>query len=300
MTGQALIARLREANYTDLHTPTHAALDLCDRHAVRDFLSRHTIDGIFLLAAKTAGIRANAEQPIAFLQENARIALNVIEEAARAEVPRLVYVASSCVYPRAAPQPMPEEAVFSGPLEPTIEGFGFAKLLGLKLCALYHAQGRHFVTAVPGNLYGPHDAFLASDGPVVSALLRRIHRAKIMRAESVEIWGTGNARREFLHVADFSDALLFLMNGSGKDATLNVGTGADVSIGELAEAIARIIGYSGKLMFNAEKPEGAPRKLLDTHRLRVMGWKARIPLPEGLREVYAWALRAGVLTEPPR
>ncbi len=246
-------------------------------------------DAVFVTAATVGGILANATRPAEFLYDNLTIAANLIEAARKAGVKKLLYLGSSCIYPRLARQPMVEAELLSGPLEPTNEWYAVAKIAGLKLCAAYRRQWRcDFISAQPTNLYGPGDRYDPEASHVIPALIMRIDRARRANAPSVEIWGSGKPRREFLHVDDLADALVFLMERYSDESHVNVGWGEDLTVAELAQAIAAVVGYKGAFRFDASKPDGAPRKLLDTAKLDALGWRPRIRLKEGLADAYRW------------
>ncbi|MFM8469572.1 MAG: GDP-L-fucose synthase family protein [Limisphaerales bacterium] len=277
-------------------TRTHAELELKDTAAVRAFFAQERPTHVILAAARVGGIQANATQPVEFLLDNLRIQNNVIETAAEAGVAKLLFLGSSCVYPKHAPQPMREDALLTSPLEPTNEGYALAKIAGLKLCAYYRRQyGRNFISAMPTNLYGPHDNFDLEKSHVLPALLRKFHEAKVANAPTVTLWGTGSPRREFLHADDFAEACAVLLDRYESDQLINVGVGEDVTIRELAELIRGVVGYAGEIVWNTALPDGTPRKLLDVARIHALGWRARIPLADGIRSSYEWfrANRAG-------
>jgi GDP-L-fucose synthase len=299
MVGSA-IARSLEADGTEIVTATRSELDLADQSAVRSFLARERPDTVIVAAAKVGGIHANNTLPAEFIYENLMIECNIIDGAFRAGVDRLLFLGSSCIYPRNARQPMPEESLLTGTLEPTNEPYAIAKIAGIKLCESYNRQyGTDYRSAMPTNLYGPGDNFHETNSHVLPALLRRFHEAKQAGSEEVVIWGTGTPKREFLHVDDMAAACVFLLN-LPKDvyaantepmlSHINVGTGSDVSIADLAWAIARGTGFEGRISFDTTKPDGAPRKLLDVSRLTNMGWTASVPLEVGIRQTYAWFL----------
>ena len=299
MVGSA-IARNLEADGAEIITATRSELHLADQSAVRSFLARERPDTVIVAAAKVGGIHANNTMPAEFIYENLIIECNLIDSAFRAGVERLLFLGSSCIYPRNAPQPMPEEALLTGILEPTNEPYAIAKIAGIKLCESYNRQyGTDYRSAMPTNLYGPGDNFHETNSHVLPALLRRFHEAKQFGSEEVVIWGTGTPKREFLYVDDMAAACVFLLN-LPKDvyaantepmlSHINVGTGSDVSIADLARAIARVTGFEGRISFDATKPDGTPRKLLDVSRLTNMGWTASIPLEEGIRQTYDWFL----------
>jgi GDP-L-fucose synthase len=299
MVGSAIACSL-EAGGADILTATRSELDLKDQSAVRSFLARERPDTVIVAAAKVGGILANNTMPAEFIFENLMIECNLIDSAFRAGVERLLFLGSSCIYPRNAPQPMSEEALLSGTLEPTNEPYAIAKIAGIKLCESYNRQyGTDYRSAMPTNLYGPGDNFNEINSHVLPALLRRFHEAKQAGFEEVVIWGTGAPRREFLHVDDMAAASVFLLNlpkdvyAANTQLTLshiNVGTGSDVSIADLARTIAQVTGFEGRISFDTTQPDGTPRKLLDVSRLTNMGWQASIALEEGIRLTYGWFL----------
>ncbi len=288
MVGSALTRRLARAG-CEVLTASHAELDLTRQQQTEDWLARHKPDAAFVAAATVGGILANDTRPAEFLYDNLMIAGNVIEGARRAGVKKLLFLGSSCIYPRLAPQPMAEAALLTGPLEPTNQWYAVAKIAGLKLAEAYRRQwGADFISAQPTNLYGPGDTYDAAASHVIPALILKLHRAKTERAPEVEIWGTGKPRREFLHVDDLADALVFLMERYSGDSHVNVGWGSDVSIAELAQAIAATVGYGGRFRYATDMPDGAPQKLLDVSRLAALGWRPRIDLGAGLADAYRW------------
>ncbi len=292
LVGSAISRRLR----ADGHDPIERAsseLDLTDPVAVESFFAAERPEYVFLAAAKVGGILANATYPADFLRDNLAIQLNVIGAAHRHGVRKLLFLGSSCIYPKFAPQPIKEEYLLTGELEPTNEAYAIAKISGIKLCQAYNAQhGTDFISAMPTNLYGPGDNFDLKTSHVLPALLRKFHEAKENGEPSVTVWGTGTPRREFLHVDDLADACAHLMDTHSGDAPVNVGTGEDVSISELAETISGVVGYGGDLSYDTSKPDGTPRKLLDVGRLDSLGWRASIPLREGIERTYAWYLES--------
>ena len=296
MVGSALVRALRGAGVRNLILPTRAELDLLDRAAVRAFFQRERPQYVFLAAAKVGGILANDTYRADFIHDNLAIQLNVIDEAHRAGVQRLLFLGSSCIYPKLAPQPMKEEHLLTGLLEPTNQPYAIAKIAGIEMCDAYHRQhGSDFRAAMPTNLYGPGDNFDLKTSHVIPALMRKFHEANAAKAASVSIWGTGTPRREFLHVDDMAEACVRLMALSRADwdrqiglPFCNVGCGADQTIRELAQIIQRIVGFEGKLEFDTSKPDGSPRKLMDSARLLQTGWRPRLSLEEGLRATYAW------------
>ena len=296
MVGSALVRALRAAGHGHLVLRTRAELDLMDRAAVRAFFQREKPRHVFLAAAKVGGILANDTWRADFIHDNLAIQVNVIDEAHRAGVQRLLFLGSSCIYPKNAPQPMKEEHLLTGTLEPTNQPYSIAKIAGIEMCDAYHRQhGADFRAAMPANLYGPGDNFDLKTSHVIPALMRKFHEAREHGAASVTIWGTGTPRREFLHVDDMAEACLKLMSLSRADwdariglPFCNVGSGEDQTVRELALAIQRIVGFEGKLEFDASKPDGTPRKLLDSGRLRATAWRPRHSLEEGLRATYRW------------
>ncbi|WP_429884959.1 GDP-L-fucose synthase [Geoalkalibacter halelectricus] len=298
LVGSAIVRRLQAAGYDNLVLRTRAELDLCEQAAVRDFFAEEKPEYVFLAAAKVGGIVANNTWPAEFIYENLAIQTNVIHAAWQQGVKRLLFLGSSCIYPKFAPQPMREEYLLTGELEPTNEPYAVAKIAGIKMCQSYNRQyGTHFLSVMPTNLYGPNDNFDLTSSHVIPALLRKVHEAKISNAPTVEIWGTGTPRREFLHVDDMADACLFVMEALQERLAdqaapfWNVGTGTDVTIAELAGTICEVVGFEGELTFNTEKPDGAPRKLLDVSRLNALGWTAKVDLRKGLADTYAWFLQ---------
>jgi GDP-L-fucose synthase len=272
-------------------TRTSSDLDLRDQAAVDAFFAAERPDVVILAAAKVGGILANAESPADFLYDNLVIAANVIHAAHSTGVRKLVNLGSSCIYPREAPQPMPESSLLTGPLESTNRAYAVAKIAAIELCDAYRAQhGDDFVSAMPTNLYGPFDNFDLRTSHVLPALLRKAHEAKERGDTSLEVWGSGRPRREFLHVDDVADAVLFLLEHVSAPGPINVGSGEDLSIRDLAETIADVVGFEGQLVFDPSKPDGTPRKLMDVSRLASMGWTASIPLREGIEATYAWYL----------
>jgi GDP-L-fucose synthase len=292
LVGSAILRKLQAGGWKDVITRTRQELDLRDGKAVQTFFEKEAVDYVFLAAARVGGILANSQHQADFLYENLMIAANVIHAAATHNVTKLLFLGSSCIYPRNAPQPMKEEHLLTGPLEPTNEGYALAKIAGLKLCEKYNLQyGKRFISAMPTNLYGPNDNFDPNGSHVIPGMMRRFHEAKVERAKEVVVWGSGTPRREFLFVDDLADALLLLMVRYEEPQTINVGTGEDMTIGELAEQIKSVVGYQGALRFDRSKPDGPPRKLLDVTRIRALGWTPRTPFPEGLAVTYRWALQ---------
>ena len=294
MVGSAITRALQAAGHANLLLRTRAELDLRDRAAVRAFFERERPEYVFLAAAKVGGILANNTYRADFIHDNLAIQLNVIDEAHRAKAQRLLFLGSSCIYPKLAPQPMKEEHLLTGLLEPTNQPYAIAKIAGIEMCDAYHRQyGSDFRAAMPTNLYGPGDNYDLNKSHVIPALIRKFHEAKQAGAPSVAIWGTGTPRREFLHVDDMAAACVFLMGLPRADwdakiglPFVNVGAGKDLTIRELAELIGRIVGYDGRLEFDASKPDGTPRKLMDVGRLARLGWQSQIPLQEGIESTY--------------
>jgi GDP-L-fucose synthase len=294
LVGSAICRRLRDAAYRTLLLRTSDELDLRDAAAVREFFAAEKPEYVFLAAARVGGILANSTRPAEFVYDNLAIEMNVIHAAQAAGVRKLQFLGSSCIYPKLAPQPIREESLLTGPLEPTNEWYAIAKIAGIKMAQAYRRQyGLSAISLMPTNLYGPGDNFDLVSSHVVPALIRKFHEAAKSGAAEVEIWGTGSPHREFLHVDDLADAALFLMLHYDREEILNVGTGEDVTVRELAELIGSITGFHGRLTFDESKPDGTPRKLLDVSRLNALGWKARIPLAEGIRTTYEWYLSNG-------
>ena len=288
MVGSALVRRLEFEN-CELLMASRAELDLCDQAAVRRWMGQHKPDLVFLAAARVGGILANSTYKAEFLYDNLMIAANVIHAAYEVGVEKLLFLGSSCIYPKLAEQPIVEASLLTGALEPTNEPYAIAKIAGLKLCEAYRKQyGCDFISAMPTNLYGPGDNFDLDTSHVVPALIRKVCEAKAAGEETVTLWGTGEPRREFLHVDDCADALVHLMQHYSDAGPVNVGVGEDVSIKELAELIAEVVGYTGGFVFDTSKPDGTPRKLLDVSRLAGIGWKARVGLRDGLAETVRW------------
>jgi GDP-L-fucose synthase len=290
MVGAALVRRLAEEDCALLSVPRQT-VDLRDQRAVTTWFEQNRPQAVLMAAATVGGIAANAARPSDFLFDNLAIATNVIDAAYRVGVEKLMFFGSSCIYPRLAPQPIAEDSLLTGPLEPTNEWYAIAKIAGLKLCEAYRRQhGSDFVSVMPTNLYGPGDNFDPLASHVLPALLRRIGEAAREGRPTVEIWGSGEPRREFLHVDDLADAAVFLMRNWSSDQHINIGSGSDVTIADLARMIARVVGFDGEFVFDRTKPDGTPRKLLDVAKLTALGWRPRIELEPGIREVYRWYL----------
>jgi GDP-L-fucose synthase len=290
MVGSAIVRRLARENCTVL-TAGHAELDLTAQAQTREWIADNRPDVIFLAAARVGGILANAAHPADFLYDNMMIEANVIEAAYRNATPKLLFLGSSCIYPKLAPQPIPEDALLTGPLEPTNEWYAIAKIAGIKLCQAYREQhGLDFISAMPTNLFGPGDNFNLNSSHVVPALIRKAHEAREAGARELVIWGSGTPRREFLHVDDCADALVWLMKNYSAPGHLNVGYGSDVTIRELAELVAKVVGFEGAIVCDRSKPDGTPRKLMNIDRLLSLGWKPHIDLQDGLADTYRWYL----------
>jgi len=288
MVGSAIVRRLQKDGFTNIVTRGSKELDLKEQQPVRDFFAAEKPDVVVLAAAKVGGIQANNVYRAQFLYENLMIQNNVIDSAYRNGVKKLLFLGSSCIYPKLAPQPLKEESLLTGLLEQTNEPYAIAKIAGIKMAESYRRQyGVNYISAMPTNLYGPNDNYDLNNSHVLPALIRKFHRAKTTNAPSVEVWGTGSPMREFLHVDDLADACFFLLKNYDEEMFVNIGTGEDLTIKALAEMIKEIVGYTGELKWNTEKPDGTPRKLMDVGRLHKMGWKHRIGLREGITSVYA-------------
>jgi len=291
LVGSAIVRRLRQEGYSNLVTRTSRELDLREQAAVREFFDRERPEYVFLAAARVGGILANNTYPADFLYQNLMIEANVIESARQSGVKKLLFLGSTCIYPKMAPQPLKEEYLLTVPLEPTNEWYAVAKIAGIKLCQACRQQyGASFISAMPTNLYGPEDNFDLESSHVMPALIRKFHEARISRAQTVTVWGTGTPLREFLHVDDCAAACLFLMKNYDGEGIVNIGVGEDLSIAELAELISRVVGFTGKIVYDPGKPDGTPRKLVDVSRINDLGWRAGIPLEAGVRTTYAWFL----------
>ena len=296
MVGSALVRTLNLNENYQIVVATRQELDLTNQSSVRHFFAQQQFDQVYLAAAKVGGIHANSQYPAEFIYQNLMIQNNVIDAAHQTEVPQLLFLGSSCIYPKFAEQPIKEESLLAGYLEPTNEPYAIAKIAGIKLCESYNRQyGRDYRSVMPTNLYGTHDNFHDQNSHVIPALIQRIHSAKISDQKQVEIWGTGQAKREFLYVDDMASACVQVMNVPLAQTTavqshLNIGTGEEVTIQELAQSICEVIGYQGELVFNAQKPDGTPRKVLDISRLHQLGWRHQISLKKGLAQTYSWYL----------
>ena len=289
LVGSAVLRRLEREGFTNVLTATRDQLDLRDQAAVNYWFQANRPEYVYLVAGTVGGIFANSTRPAEFIYDNMMIHATVVHAAHLFEVEKLLYLGSSCIYPRACPQPMREEYLLSSPLEPTNESYAVAKIAGIKLCQAYRRQyGRDFISAMPTNLYGPNDNFDLESSHVVPAMIRRFHDAKLESRDQVVIWGTGNPRREFLHVDDLADACLFLMRNFDEESHINVGTGEDMTIRELAELVGEVVYPEAQLVFDTTKPDGTPQKLLDVSRLHDLGWKHSIDLREGVELTYGW------------
>jgi GDP-L-fucose synthase len=289
LVGAAIARRLGELGFTNLLLRAHAELDLCDQAAVDGFFARERPAYVFLAAAKVGGILANSTYPAQFIRDNLLIQCNVIDAARRNGVTKLCFLGSSCIYPRLAPQPLREEYLLTGPLEATNEWYAVAKLAGIKMCQAYARQyGLRAISLLPTNLYGPGDNFSLTDSHVLPALIRRCDEARGRGDAELTVWGTGTPRREFLHVDDLADACVFLMEKYESEQPINVGAGTDLTIAELARTVAAAVGFEGRLVFDPSKPDGTPRKLLDTSKINALGWAPRIPLDIGIARTYDW------------
>lgn len=294
MVGSALVRALEARGHKNLVLRTRQELDLRDAKATQEFFQHEKPEVVLLAAARVGGILANWREPVEFLLQNLQIQNNAIAAAFDAGVQRLLFLGSSCIYPKHAPQPIPESALLSGALEPTNEPYALAKIAGIRLCQAYRRQyGARFISAMPCNLYGPQDNFDLETAHVLPALLRKFHEAKERGENRVALWGTGTPRREFLHVDDLADACLFLLEKYDADEPINVGAGDDLTVAELAAQIAQITGFSGAIEWDTSKPDGTPRKLLDISRIQKLGWSPKIPLPGGIERTYAWWKASG-------
>lgn len=292
LVGSAILRRLRAEGYSNIVTRTHQELDLTNQQAVYRFFEIERPEYVFLAAARVGGILANSTYPADFIRENLLIQTNVIDAAYRCGVKKLLFLGSSCIYPKFAPQPIKEEYLLTGILEPTNEPYAVAKIAGIKMCQSYNRQyGTNFISVMPTNLYGPGDNFDLHTSHVLPALIRKFHEAKMTGAPHVVVWGTGTPRREFLHVDDLADACLFLINNYDSSEIINIGVGEDLTIAELAKLVREVVGYNGKILFDTTKPDGTPRKLLNVSRMFSLGWRPRIPLKEGIYSTYQWFLK---------
>ena len=293
LVGSALVRRL-EREDCEILTVSRSKCDLRDPAQVDRWMGEARVDAIFLAAAQVGGILANDSRPVAFLYDNMLIQNTVIEAARKFGVEKLMFLGSSCIYPRMAPQPIPESALLTGPLEPTNQWYALAKIAGIKLCQAYRRQySCDFISVMPTNLYGPSDNFDLLSSHVVPGLLAKVHQAKESGAREIEVWGTGKPKREFLHVDDAADGMVYLMQHYSDDEMVNLGTGDEITIADLAALICRVVGFKGGVRFNSSKPDGTPRKVLDLTRLHSLGWRARISLTDGLQRTYRWYLEQG-------
>ena len=292
LAGSAIVRKLNAEGFTNLLTRSRTEVDLANARAVEDFFRAERPGVVVMAAAKAGGIKANNDQPVEFLLENLQIQNNVIPAAHKHGVRKLLFLGSSCIYPKFAPQPIAEDALLGGPLEPTNEAYAIAKIAGIELCQSYAREyGANFISAMPTNLYGPNDNFDLITSHVLAALLQKAHEAKISGAREIVVWGSGKPRREFLHVDDLAAACVFLLQKYDDLEIINVGTGEDVSIRELAELICEIVGFEGELAWDVNKPDGTPRKLLDISKIRRLGWSPSISLREGIARTYEWFLK---------
>jgi GDP-L-fucose synthase len=289
MVGSAIVRSLESEGFNNLLTRDRSELDLANESSVANFFAQERPTIVIVAAAKVGGIKANDDFPVEFLLENLQIQNNVIRSAYESGVRKLLFLGSSCIYPKFAPQPIPETALLSGPLEPTNEAYAIAKIAGVKLCQAFSREyGANFISAMPTNVYGPNDNFDLETSHVLAALLRKAHEAKMRNDQKLTVWGTGKPRREFLHVDDLASACLLLLEKYDSPEIINVGCGEDISIRELAELICGVVGFDGELAWDATKPDGTPRKLLDVTKLRALGWKPAIPLRDGIARTYEW------------
>ena len=291
MLGSAMMRRLQAEGFSNIVTRDRSDLDLADESAVAKFLAAERPTIVIVAAARVGGIKANNDFPVEFLLENLGIQNNVIRSAYESGVRKLLFVGSACIYPKFAPQPIPETSLLDGPLEPTNEAYAIAKIAGIKLCQAYSREyGANFISAMPTNLYGPNDNFDLETSHVLPALMRKAHEAKVRKDQKLIVWGTGKPRREFLHVDDLASACLLLLEKYDSPEIINVGCGEDISIRELSELICNVVGFHGELTWDTSKPDGTPRRLLDVTKLRALGWKPAIPLQDGIARTYEWFL----------
>lgn len=291
LVGSAIHRKLMKDGYTNLVVRTSKELDLRDKGQVDSFFKEEKPEFVFVAAAKVGGIVANNEFPADFIRDNLMIQTNVIDASYRNQVEKLLFLGSTCIYPKLAPQPLKEEYLLTGPLEPTNDAYALAKIAGIKMCQSYNKQyGTNYISAMPTNLYGENDNFDLQSSHVMPALIRKFHEAKLSNQPSVEVWGTGTPKREFLYSDDLADACVYLMNHYNDDEIINIGVGEDVSIKELAETVQLVVGFKGELKFDTTKPDGTPRKLVDTTKINQLGWKAKVELEDGIRKAYDWFL----------
>lgn len=291
LVGSAIVRNLKSKGYTNIIQRTHDELDLTNQQEVREFFEKEKPEYVFLAAAKVGGINANNTYPADFIYENLMIENNVIKEAHDYKVKKLLFLGSTCIYPKMAPQPIKEEYLLTGPLEETNEAYAIAKIAGLQMCKFFKRQyGDNFISCMPTNLYGPNDNYDLKSSHVLPAFIRKFHEAKVNKSDTVEIWGTGTPLREFLYVDDMADACVFLMENYDGEQHVNIGTGEEVSIKELAENVKLIVGFEGELVFNTDMPDGTPRKLCSIDKLHELGWKHKVSLKEGIKMAYDWFL----------
>ncbi len=289
LAGSSIVRQLERNGYTNIVVRTHEELELLDASAVRNFFETEKPEYVFLAAARVGGILANNTFPADFIRENLIVQTNVLHEAHRSGVKKLLFLGSSCIYPKLAPQPLKEEYLMTGPLEETNSAYAIAKIAGIELCQAYHRQyGSNFISVMPTNLYGPNDNFSPERSHVLPALIRRFHEAKEKNVPEVLVWGSGSAKREFMHADDLASACVFLMETYDNPSIINIGTGEDVTIKELAEMVQKTVGYVGTLRWDTTKPDGTPQKLLDVSKIHALGWHHEIALPDGLAQTYQW------------
>lgn len=291
LVGSAIVRDLERKGYNNLVYRTSKELDLTNRIQVDEFFEKEKPEYVFLAAAKVGGIVANNEYPADFIRDNLMIQTNVIDASYQNGVKKLLFLGSTCIYPKMAPQPMNEDSLLTGVLEPTNEPYAIAKIAGIKMCEAYNRQyGTEYISVMPTNLYGPNDNFDLQSSHVLPALIRKFHEAKLQSSSTVEVWGTGTPRREFLYSDDLADATVYLMNSYSGNGFVNIGVGKDISIKELAEKVKETVGYQGEVVFNTSKPDGTPRKLVDVQKLNSLGWEAKTSLDQGLKQAYDWFL----------
>lgn len=289
LVGSAIVRNLESKGYTNIVTRTHKELDLKNQTGVYEFFAKEKPDVVVLAAAKVGGINANNTTPAEFAYENMQIQCNVINAAHENKVKKLLFLGSTCIYPKMAPQPIPEDALLTGPLETTNEAYAIAKISGLEMCKFYKRQyGDNFISCMPTNLYGPHDNYDLSGSHVMPAMIRKFHEAKVNNAPSVELWGTGSPLREFLYVDDMADACVFLLENYSGEQHVNIGTGKEVTIKELAQTVKKTVGFEGEIIWNSSMPDGTPRKLTDVTKLHGLGWNHKVDLEEGVKLAYDW------------
>lgn len=289
LVGSAIVRNLQEKGYTNIIGKTHKELDLTDQAAVRNFFETERPDVVVLAAAKVGGINANNQAPADFAYENLQIQCNVIKCCHDFKVKKLLFLGSTCIYPKMAPQPIPESALLTGALEKTNEAYAIAKISGMQMCKFFKQQyGDDFISCMPTNLYGPHDNYDLSTSHVMPAMIRKFHEAKVNHKPSVELWGTGSPLREFLYVDDMADGCVFLLENYSGVEHVNIGTGVELTIKELAEKVKEVVGYEGEIVWNSDMPDGTPRKLADVSKLHSLGWKHKVELDEGIRLAYEW------------